>query len=160
MKYVYWDSCCFISLLSKEPTYLPLESIMKRAETNELVIVTSSITMVEVNHAGSSKSLAIEDLRKVGAAFDALNNVMLVDLTPTIAESARELIWKHDLKNYDAVHLATALSVKSGLPVSELHTFDKHLLKLNVSIGEFNIFQPTLTEYPLPQEEISGFSDQ
>src|SRR5205807_952051 len=48
-----------------------------------------------------------------------------------ISEQARDLIWKHNLKPYDAIHLATALDLK----LSRMDSFDSDLTKLSGKLG-------------------------
>ena len=158
MKYVYWDSCCFLSVLKREDTSPVFESILGRANKQEIIVVTSAITIVEVNNAGLGKNAPIEDLKSIGESFDALNGIMVVDLTRDIAEAAREAVWKYHLKNYDAVHLGTALYANKILQdgISEMHTLDNDLIKLDSAISDFAVFTPTLNEYPLPQASIPG----
>ena len=158
MKYVYWDACCFISLLKREATSPVFESILIKAEAGEIVVVTSAISIFEVNRAGLGKDASIEDLRTIGKAFDALNGVMIVDLTRDVAELAREAVWKYGLKNYDATHLGTALYVNEVLQegIAEMHSIDGHFTKLNSVINDFSIITPSLEEYPLPQPKLPG----
>ena len=49
-----------------------------------------------------------------------------------IAESAQFLVWDHDIKPKDAIHVATALH----LSVDALETFDAGLIGKSGSIGD------------------------
>jgi predicted nucleic acid-binding protein len=75
------------------------------------------------------------------------------DVDRFIAEDARELIWSRNILPKDAVHLATALSLR----LSQFDTFDHGLQKLSGKLGN-----PPLTIGPpnLPfQPELDGLED-
>jgi len=49
-----------------------------------------------------------------------------------IGESARELIWQHNLDPKDSIHVATAINNQASV----LETFDTELLKLSGTMGD------------------------
>lgn len=53
-------------------------------------------------------------------------------MTRSIAEGARDLVWRHSVRPKDAIHVATALAAKC----STLETFDDGLLKQTNTIGD------------------------
>ncbi|MHB8279757.1 MAG: hypothetical protein ACYDIA_19190 [Candidatus Humimicrobiaceae bacterium] len=44
----YWDSVCFLKWLKKEPDYECCKGVIHKAETGEMEIITSAITIAEV----------------------------------------------------------------------------------------------------------------
>lgn len=83
--------------------------------------------------------------------------IVVVQVTRTIAEQARALIWRFThLRPKDALHAATALYAE----IENLHTFDADFLPLDGQIGspvlrvrEPHMAQPDLPLEPLPDED-------
>ena len=114
----YLDSCIFIELLQKnnEIRYEACKALIDLAKANGLKIVTSAITIIEVN---GPKPRTEEQSRKILDFFqNSYINVYAVDRR--IAECAHVLVQKHSLTNLDAIHVATASLSKSNV----LYTYD------------------------------------
>lgn len=143
---VYWDACCFISYLNGDVDRVPvLEALLEQAEREELLIVTSMVSLTEVaftaaERSGSELSEADED------AIDALlgnrATVVLVEFSERIAREARALMrnavargWS--LKPMDAIHLASALFADAR----EFHTYDD--LSRFEDLVEYSIGEPS-----------------
>jgi len=63
-------------------------------------------------------------------------------VTRSIAEAAQDVVWNHDIKPKDAIHVATALDAK----IAVLETFDENLLTKSGTVGN-----PSLTiRKPIP----------
>jgi predicted nucleic acid-binding protein len=119
-----WDSCTFISSLTKQgrsPEELrDLCAVEKLADDGDCVILTPSITLVEV--------LACKMTLEHEQAFKDMlqrSNVTVVSVTPRIAEKAREIRDYYASKGMniavpDSIHLATAVHYGA----TELHTYD------------------------------------
>ena len=152
MKYVYWDSCCFLSYLEGEPRGTQLLGVIQRAQAGELAIVTSVIALTEVL---GSKNADEGKRDRIKAALSSSNGIYFVDLTEYLAKETRDLIWSLRFHNHkaDAVHLATALFFNRSKKIEEIHTFDADLLRLN---GQFEIpiIEPSLQLYPGTQQEL------
>ena len=153
---IYWDSNCWLYLISADPGKLPILNSLLSDSKNELGdidLVTSVISKVEVAFAQSEYQGGQPD-RTVEDAIDALwadTAVTLIELHDQITLEARGLVrsglhqaWS--LKPMDAIHLATA----KWLDVDEFHTYDKRLITegLSTQLG-FPIGNPGLTDRQL-----------
>jgi predicted nucleic acid-binding protein len=146
---VYLDSCIFIEILQKsDPArYLACERLNERAAEGELTIVTSAITLVEVNKLADSKALPAEQSQLI---LDYFENPYIVvrAVDRRTAERAHALTRTHSLTALDAIHVATALIAG----VSVMYTYDaaqrkrKGLLRHDGTIGTppLSIQQPPL----------------
>lgn len=152
MKYVYWDSCCFISHLEGEERAEQLIGIIQRAQRNELKIVTSAISLTEVL---GKRNIAPEDRTAIKEGMSSKNGILFVDLTEHLAKAARDFIWEREYHSHskDAVHLVTALYYNQLNSLDEIHTFDDDLLRFGDSLG-IPIVKPSLQEYPEMQREL------
>ena len=126
----YWDSDAFLGWLQAEPGKEDLCRGVLEAAEGKVLIVTSALTVAEV--------LALRHKPKVPAAmrhkvaeFFKNKYITVHNLTRQIAEHARDLVWDHGIEPKDAVHVATALTVKVPL----LNTFDCGLLKKTNTLG-------------------------
>ena len=120
---VYIDTCCFIDLVkveigqavetNKEQDARHIKKLFEANRDGEVEIFTSTLTIAECSHAGEE---AVSDTVK--SQFTRLlmsgQYVRLVQMTPFIAEDARDLRWKHGiaLKGADSIHVASALDRK------------------------------------------------
>jgi predicted nucleic acid-binding protein len=138
----YWDANVFLGWFNDEPDKVDMcKGVIKLAEDGELVIVTSALTLVEVIWLRGYPKLPSESARKIKRFFEQdYLSVRTVDRV--IAEAARQLIWDHNIKPKDSIHLATALSLKLKI----FDTFDDDLLTLDdtfdnsiIHIGKPNI---------------------
>ncbi len=119
-------------------------SITDPATNSDLVI--SQITWVEVHSALARRlrdgSLPAErfDLIVQKVREDFENEYQVIDINPTLIETAAELVMLHPLRAYDSVQLASALRVQSTLiSVSETQlvfvSADNKLLNIAQSAG-------------------------
>jgi predicted nucleic acid-binding protein len=133
---VYWDSCCFIALISEEKgRHQDVLSLYRLAEKGELTIVTSALTISEVckvkcEPVGRPKDSMDPEGDKFLDRFFQNDAFEIVELSPSIGAQARSLFRNYEeiRVTNDAVHLATACLMN----VDEMHTFDhRDLLRLN-----------------------------
>ena len=156
---IYWDSNCWLSLISADPGKLPILKALLSDSKNELGdidLVTSVISKVEVAFPQSEYQGSLPD-RSVEDAIDdfwANTPVTLIELHDQIALEARGLIrsglhGKWSLKPMDAIHLATA----KWFEVNEFHTYDERLIKesLSTHLG-FPIRNPAVTGLSVPPQ--------
>lgn len=150
---IYWDSNCWLYLISADPGKLPILEVLlsdRKNELGDIELVISVISKVEVafpqsEYQGNQIDPSVED------AIDALwadrSAVTLIETHDQIALEARRLVrsglhreWS--LKPLDAIHLATA----KWFGVDEFHTYDKRLIKesLSAHLG-FPIENPAVT---------------
>ncbi|MCC3419892.1 MAG: type II toxin-antitoxin system VapC family toxin [Microcoleus sp. PH2017_01_SCD_O_A] len=119
-------------------------SITDPATNSDLVI--SQITWVEVHSAFARRlrdgSLSAErfDLIVQKVREDFENEYRVIDINPTLIETATELVIQHPLRAYDSVQLASALRFQSTLiSVSETQlvfvSADNRLLNIAQSAG-------------------------
>ena len=128
----YWDSDAFLGYFNAEPDKSDAcEGVLAAAEDGRILIVTSALTIAEViwakNHGkvDASKRITIE--RFFRQPYISVHNV-----TRTIAEAGRSIVWDYGIKPKDAIHVSTAIT--NNVPV--MNTFDDGLLKHNGSIGD------------------------
>ena len=138
---IYWDSCIFLDYIDGSPQWMPiLDSLLDRASRiGDIVIVTSTLSIVEVAFAKAERDGSILD-DTVVAAIDALwadrSAVQLVEFDQRIAREARRILRGsieigRGLKPMDAIHLATA----SLMNVADCHTTDDRLQAWSNDLG-------------------------
>lgn len=121
---VYWDSCVWIRLISKEPGWEHCQHIIEEAKAGRVVIWTSTLTLAEVYKVktkNGNKELA-GDKDADFENFLLQDFVQVVQVDRDIAIRSRRLCRKHQTlkKPNDGVHLATALTYNCD----EFHTTD------------------------------------
>jgi predicted nucleic acid-binding protein len=86
--------------------------LLLAARDGHLTVYTSTLTIAECQHSGDGTGTAPKEARDLYHRFLMSGQfVVLVQLTPFVAASARDLRWNHgiSLRGADAVHLASAL---------------------------------------------------
>jgi predicted nucleic acid-binding protein len=124
-----------------------LEQLAKLAEDKKLLIVTSTITIVETLRGENGPGDESKNKRLVAKYFEH-PWIVLQALDRRTAELAAEIRFAHRLKTVDAIHVATALRWN----VKHYHTYDEQQLKKNGLIGTppLEIIKPRYPEdYPL-----------
>ncbi len=132
------------------------EELHRKAEKGELIIVTSALTITEVNKLPESPALLEEQSRTI---LDFFENPYIAfrPVDRGVAEYAHELTRTHGLTNIDAIHIATAILTPK---MSVFYTYDrakkrrKGLLTHNLKIGD----PPLRIEIPPDPDEGSLFS--
>lgn len=150
----YWDAVVFLAWLKNEQWRLDeVKAVLKAAEAGQVLLVTSSVSFVEVVKLDRKQAVVempASDCKKIEDFFRrSYIDVRLFD--PLTAELARRYIWDYGLQTRDAMHLATA----SRWHLTQLDTFDEHLLGLNGKFPGINISHPNL---PV-QFEMTDFID-
>jgi len=130
----YWDACTFLALLKKEEgKFEECYRVIKAAEAGEIIILTSAITFVEVIKLEKGQPrLPKKDVEEKIRAFFKHKWIIIREADRVIGESARELIWQHNLDPKDSIHVATAINNQASV----LETFDTELLKLSGTMGD------------------------
>lgn len=156
---IYWDSNCWLYLISADPGKLPILEVLlsdRKNELGDIELVTSVISKVEVafpqsEYQGNQIDPSVEDAID---DFWANTAVTLIETHDQIALEARRLVrsglhGKWSLKPLDAIHLATA----KWFDVDEFHTYDKRLIKegLSAHLG-FPIENPAVTGLSVPPQ--------
>lgn len=144
----YWDACCFISLLNRDPTRCQkLDAIYNDANAGGLLIVTSIISVVETNHTLTEQlgqPLDSEALSQINQVIFNRTAVKLIDLVLPIATKARDLIrsamapqYAFKLKTADAIHLASASYFRTAnkQPVRQIHAYETNWPRYQPIVG-------------------------
>ena len=157
---VYWDSSAFLAWLLPEPDREDhCKEVLDAAESGELEIVTSAVTLTEVIKIGkSAPRLKEADEEKIRLFFEN-PYILIFSTTRIVAELARQLIWKHPkLKPKDSIHLASAILAKIG----EVHSYDRDHLSLDGLIGSppVKICTPQMVQRTLKYPENAGNEDE
>lgn len=127
----YWDSACFIAIVSEEQGRVEVcEPILRAAAVHAIEIVTSAFTITEVLRPKGGSNLPREK-RDTIKRFFRRSGLLLVEVDRRLAEDAQEFFWDHGVKPKDAIHVASALA--GGCSI--LETYDGGLLKLDGLIG-------------------------
>jgi len=152
--YHYWDSCIFIHLIAgNEPNGgTTLKTLAKHNTDGKLILATSTYTLAEVVKSKQCQvQLSATDKLKIENVFKR-QTIRLYEVTRTIAERARELIWIASVKPADAIHLATAEEAE----VIRFDTYDDRLIaKIKEKIPSnfwkhpFKIGHPTVLQQAL-----------
>jgi predicted nucleic acid-binding protein len=145
MDYRYWDSATFLGWLSEEPDKVPdCKPVLEAAEAGSITLVTSAVTIVEVFWLRGHEKVDASHARKIESFFRH-SWIVVREVDRFIAEAARELLWKKNIKPYDAIHLATAL--RQDVTFDQFDTFDNGLIKLSGTLGDppLTIGRPNLS---------------
>jgi len=160
---IYFDACVFIELLQQSDAvrFDACEALRVKALREELIIVTSSWSIVEVNKLPpnpkdpqKSRKLPKEKSKQILAFFEN-PYIAIRTLDRQTAEYAHEIVQDYGLSNGDATHVATAILNK--VPV--LYTYDgcggkKGLLDFHLRIGS----PPLRIEMPPDPDDKTLFS--
>lgn len=128
---IYWDSDAFLGWLQNEQGKEHLcRATFERAEKGELILVTSALTIAEVLWTRNSPKITNERATLVRRFFRR-SYIRIRAVTRGISETAQDVVWDHDIRPKDAIHVATALDAK----ISILETFDKGLIGKSGACG-------------------------
>lgn len=139
---IYWDSDPFLGWLQEEEGKFDLcQGTIKQAEEGGILIVTSALTLAEVLYQKRKEVITADKKDRVIGLFQ--NEFIAVrNVTRAIAEAARDLVWSNGIAPKDAIHVATAVSLK----LSTLETFDAELIGQSGKIGA----PPLIIRAPIP----------
>lgn len=150
-KTVCWETNCFIARFNNESNRIEVcEAILDAAKRGEVTLYTSYLTMCEWAKIKGEYASEAED-KIVEFLKNPYINLVAIDLR--ISRITRDLVRDYKLDVRDAIHLATAISLK----VDVFHTYDNDdLLKLNGKIPEVKVvicepvfnFQTALKDNP------------
>jgi predicted nucleic acid-binding protein len=152
-RFVYWDSCVFLSYINADPGRIDtLDALLDEIQKSngEKRIVTSILTKVEVawsaiEHTTQTLSPNVE--QTIDALWNDESVIGFIELHDGIVIRARDLMRQSltqgwSLKPADAIHLASA----QWLGVEELHTYDDKLPRYGTMIG-CKICEPYTTQF-------------
>jgi len=134
---VYLDASALVKSFVVEAGSAEVGLLIREAR----IVGTSLISRVEVVAAFAKvvrmKLLSRQEMIGVLQTFRmAWPRLLRLELTETVIARADTLAWEHELRGYDAVHLAAALSWNEaiGEPVT-LATFDRELWQAGRAAG-------------------------
>lgn len=161
---LYWDANVFLNYLNGMPDLMAdLDALLDAAQRGEILILTSTLSIVEVAFA-ASEQLGGSMRDDIEAAIDDLwmppSPIRLVEFSAVVARSARSLMrdarargWS--LKPNDAIHLATARQ----MGVAKFNTCEKVTLDKYGDLCGYAVEPPRAAQRQLPltgQEEPRG----
>jgi predicted nucleic acid-binding protein len=133
---IYVDACCFIDMVKtdvgatiesdREHDVWHLKRLLEANRDKEIEVYTSTLSIAECQHVGEEN---VTDAVK--ARFSALlmsgQYVRLVEVTPFIAQDARDLRWTRNiaLRGADSVHVASAIDRRCGEFLTSNGRFDR-----------------------------------
>ena len=112
----YFDTSALIKRFIEEPGSNRVDRVLAR----DPILATSKVAYAEV-HAGLARKLREKALttaayRKTSRAFDGdWRAYVRVDLVDALLLSVRDLVRRHPLRGFDAIHLASALRLQEQL---------------------------------------------
>lgn len=134
---LYLDASALVKRYVAELGSPEVRSAISRAE----VTGTALLSRAEVE-AALAKAVRLQALTQEAglAGLQVFRNewpdLVRVKVTEMVVAHAGNLAWDHDLRGYDAVHLAAALTWQDALGERvTLATFDKHLWAAAESVG-------------------------
>jgi len=153
---LYWDTSCFISYVNSKTEKVRHKvcgHILRKAQAGEVVICTSTFTIVEVirpKHMPHPAPLSDEIVKALEGMFQ-WPFIKKYQVDETIALKAARLSRETNLKPIDAIHAATAIA--SGCDI--LQRWDRDFSKIAHHIKQEE--PKYLTETPLlagiPEED-------
>lgn len=131
LELIYWDSDAFLGWLQEEPGKVELcAGTIERAQSGEVMIVTSALTIAEVLWMRGGPRIPADKADTLNRFFRR-SYIRVRNVTRGIAISAQDVVWNHAIMPKDAIHVATALD--AGALV--LETFDERLIKRSGTVG-------------------------
>ena len=116
---VYLDSNALILAVTARPGHEPVAEILRLAQVEQMEVMISALSFVEVRGWGRKDPYPPELDRKCITLLDS-PKILMVEFHRGVAIRARDYAHKYGLKNFDAIHLASA--VEAGADV--LMTYD------------------------------------
>jgi predicted nucleic acid-binding protein len=147
---IYWDTSIFLCFLNRDEQERGkiCEDILQHAAMEELLIVTSTYTIVEVirpkkKSIPTSRPLTPQQIEKIKGMF-RWPFIRTIELDDRTALYASDLARDHGLAPADAVHAASAILWKAKV----LHAWDRDFTRVSQHIlveqPRFISAQPTL----------------
>ncbi|MCZ4281188.1 PIN domain-containing protein [Kiloniella laminariae] len=143
LPWVYWDACTWIAYINQEKEialkdgtvenrFSKCLEVLDRANNKKLEIVTSAFTLAEVCKKPEIRDSPLENL----TGFFEKSYIVIVPVDMSIGRRAQHMQASGlvSLKPADSIHLASAIRAK----VTELHTFDSGILKLDGVVPGFD----------------------
>lgn len=131
---LYLDTSAFVPLLVAEPGTESCLAVWQQAEyvtSSRLLIAETAAALAQ---ARRMQRLTAEQLSDCLTRADGLfSHINFVEVTAPVVDAARVLAVRHDLRGYDAVHLASSLLV--GGADTAAASGDRRLLGVWTGLG-------------------------
>lgn len=128
----YWDANAFIGWLAEEADKVEeCAAVIRAAEEGKTLLITSALTVAEVLWMRGEQRIPAESAETVQRFFEH-EYIVVNDLDRRLAEQAQKLVWHHDIKPKDAIHVATAIDAT----VNRMETFDESLIGKSGKVGD------------------------
>lgn len=123
---VYVDACCWVQILANQDPYGETwKRLLQKAEKGGLTIVTSTLTLVEVQGGKAAALIGRSEEEKATVArYFEHDFIEWVSVSYYLGVIARDLIWDYRISHKDAIHVASAIQAK--VPV--IFTADARLI--------------------------------
>jgi predicted nucleic acid-binding protein len=129
---IYWDSAAFLAYFQEESGRVELcRGTLERAGAGDVFIITSALTIAECLWLRNAPRVQ-KDRAETVKRFFRRSFLRVRNVTRSTAELAQDLVWNHQVRPKDAIHVATAIEAR----VAILETFDKPLIAKSGLIGE------------------------
>lgn len=116
----YCDSCVFLGFLNNESDKIyECRTILQAAEEGVIELFTSAFTMAEVirikgeTELDESKEHIIDQLFKQPW-------IRIANFEREMAQICRAIVWRYNLKPFDALHVATAIRLKVDFLIQQI----------------------------------------
>ncbi|MBN1172480.1 MAG: type II toxin-antitoxin system VapC family toxin [Micromonosporaceae bacterium] len=116
---VYLDSNALILAVTARPGHEPVAEILRLADTGQLTVAISTLSLVEVRGWGRTDPYPPDLDHRCVAQLDH-PRLLMVEFHRDVALRARRYAHHYRLKNPDAIHLASAVEAE----VDVLMTYD------------------------------------
>ena len=158
-KIICWETNCFLALFNKEQGRVDIcNAIIDAAKKGEVELYTSLMSYCE---CAKIRDEYASEAEEIITSFFKHKYIIPVAIDIKVSRITRSLVRDYNMDVRDAIHLATAISIKAD----ELQTWDgDDLLKLNGKIPniKLKIVEPSLEfQIALPENpNISGSDKQ
>ncbi len=114
---LYLDTSSLVKLYVDEPGSPEIRLLVERAEVVAASVVAYAEARAAFARRRRERSLTLADHRRSKAALDDdWPHVLAIDVSGPLARSAGELAERHQLRGFDALHLASYLALARELP--------------------------------------------
>lgn len=133
----YFDSSALVKRYITEPDSTEVEALIERAEEAGTSLVSRAEVSAAIAKATRMNWIGrTEATRALHIFRDQWFTLVGVEVTEAVVAMADTLAWDHNLRGYDAVHLASALIWQESLgEIVTLATFDRDLWFAGQAVG-------------------------
>lgn len=114
---VYLDTNALVYAITNKPKGKPVAEILRLAQAGKITVFISVLSYVEVRGYSNNDPFPPERDHECVALLDSAHLVR-VEFARRIALRARRLAYEYRLKNFDAVHLASAIEAEADVFMS------------------------------------------